>query len=364
MKSLYYYNPNSAMRLGTSPDIIKWKKLYNWLSPGVALIDRVGNYTDPVNTASCISCAIPAFRATTMSYRDCCNNRAKQLMDLSIKLQKPLGIMWSGGIDSTRVLVAFLENYPLSVLKTHIRVIMSHESVIENPEFYKKYILPNFDLINSEYVPWLFDKSIIMVTGELNDQLMGSDTMKSYRISNSAEFANKFNKDHIMGYVSTMIKDPAVTAIVVNAVIDSAEKYGRPLELNCDWFWWWNFCFKWQCVWIRLLVLSMPKYWANINENFVTTYLHSFFSTDEFQLWSVANPLYRDMKSWSDYKKSTKQDIFNFDHNRDYLDNKIKKGSLYTIFSQRSIADAIDSDFNIISTIDMNHWYRLNNQFS
>lgn len=363
MKSLYYYNPISAMRLSSGPDVERWKKLYNWVSPGNSLADRVGNFTTPVATVSYSGCGMPAYQPTTMTYKDCCNLRAKQLMDLSVQLKKPLGIMWSGGIDSTRVLVAFLENYPMSVLKEHLRIIISHDSVIENPVFYKKYILPNFEFINSEYVPWLFDKSIILVTGELNDQLLGSDTMKGYRMANSAEFTKPFNKDHIMGYVSTMMKDTVAAAIMVNAVIDSAEKYGRPIELNCDWFWWWNFCFKWQGVWFRLMILSMPKQWNNIDQNFPETYLHHFYSTNEFQLWSVNTPQYRDMKVWSDYKMVAKQDIFDFDGDQDYFDNKIKRGSLYTLFSQRSMPDAIDTNFNIVPIIDVVESHQINNSF-
>lgn len=362
MKSLYYYNPATILRIDTNNEITKWKKMYAYTQSGMTLTDRVGNFKGPLQTLVHSSCIMPAFRPTDLTYNDCCNLRAKQLMELSINLQKPLGIMWSGGVDSTRVLVAFLENFPLTVLKTHLRIVMSAESVIENPVFYKKYILSNFEIINSEYLPWLFDKNVILVTGYHNDWINGGDiSMAGYKKSNAAKFTKPFNQDHIIDYMNTIIKDTEVATIMVNAGIDSAKIYGRPLEVNCDWFFWWNFCFKWQA-WLLLLSTSMPRYWPNINEDFINTYVHSFFNTDAFQLWAINNPLYRDTSQ--QYKQITKQGIFNFDHDQNYFDNKKKQGSLRSLFVHRAKIDAIDSNFNIIPVINMKEYHCPDNSFS
>lgn len=363
MTTLLYYNPISAIRLVNSPDTQNWKKLYNWINPGVELTDRTGLLRFPINAEPYSGCGLPALTNTTMTYKDCCDRRATELMALSEQLQKPLGLMWSGGIDSTRLMVAFLENFPPSVLKERVRVIISEESIIENPEFYRNYILPNFEFINSEYTPWLFDKEIILVTGELNDQLMGSDTMKGYRLFNADKFNLPYDKAHIMEYCNGLIKDPAVTELIVDAVSNSATHYGLPLEYNCDWFWWYNFCFKWQGIWFRLLVISTPRLWQNIDASFAGTYLHHFFSTDYFQLWSIHNRPYRSMKSWTNYKQVAKQDIFNFDGNQEYFDTKIKKGSLYTVFSQRTMFDAIDSNWKPIHKLQDVDWYNPENDF-
>lgn len=363
MTKLLYYNPITAIRLASGVDGQNWKKIYNWINPGVELTDRTGLLRLPIDAVAYSGCQIPEVSATNYSYKDCCNRRAKELMDISERLQKPLGIMWSGGIDSTRVLVAFLENYPLSYLKERIKIIISEESVIENPEFYRNFVLPNFEFINSEYTPWLFDKELIIVTGELNDQLMGSDTMKAYRLHNADKFNAAFDQDHILGYVNTLIKDDKISKVLVDAVVNSSIKHGVPIEQNCDWFWWYNFCFKWQGIWFRLMVISAPKQWKNIDSSFPGTYLHHFFSTDYFQLWAINNRPYRTIGTWTDYKKVAKQDIFDFDGNEDYFNTKIKKGSLYTVFSQRTMVDAIDADWNLVPNLAEFNWYNADNDF-
>lgn len=364
MTPLLYYNPISAIRLTSGNDGENWKKIYNWINPGVELTDRTGLLKLPIAALPYSGCSIPTPVPVSYSYKDCCNRKAQELMDLSEQLQKPLGIMWSGGIDSTRVMVSFLENYPLSLLKERIKVILSEESVIENPEFYRNYILPNFGFINSEYTPWLFNRELILVTGELNDQLMGSDTMKAYRLFNKDKFNQPFDRTHILSYVNGLIKDEKISALIVNAVVNASVKHGVPIEQNCDWFWWYNFCFKWQGIWFRLMVIASPNQWQYIDSEFPGTYLHHFYSDAEFQLWSINNRPYRSMETWTDYKKVAKLDIFNFDGNQDYFDTKIKKGSLYTVFSQRSMVDAIDLNWKLVPKLENIDWYNSVNDFA
>ena len=363
MKSLYYINPNSILPSLTYPEIADWKSMYRAISYAVGLIDRSNQFIQPINISVYSGCKLPLLQTQPLTYKDCCNNRAAELWELSGRLQKPLGIMWSGGIDSTRMLISFLENYPLSEIKDRIRILTSYDAVVENQEFFRKYIAGNLPIINSESIPLLFDKSIILLTGEHNDQLFGSDMLKSFMLDRPDIFHSNFSKDIIFSYLNAKIKIDKVTSILIDAVCRSASTYGITIEKNADWFWWWNFCFKWQSVNFRLMVLCSPKLWSNISEEFMNTYLHHFYDSTDFQLWSINSQDVRNITKWIDYKKQAKVEIFEFDKNQDYLDNKLKKPSLRTIYVQRTVFEGIDTNFNIIPKLDLADIYLPDNEF-
>ena len=363
MKSVYYFNPNAILPTSNYPDVAEWKSIYKAISHAVGLVDRTNNLKQPVSTSVFPGSELPALQTTNLSYKDCCNKRAAELWNLSIRLQKPLGIMWSGGIDSTRLLISFLENYSLTELNDRIRVLTSYDAVVENRQFFRSYVAGKLQIINSENIPWLFDKSIILVTGEHNDQLFGSDMLKSFILDRADVFNNTFSKDVIFSYLDNKIQNPKVTTLLIDKVCQSASTYGITIEKNADWFWWWNFCFKWQSVKFRLLVLCSPNLWGNLTAEFMNTYLHHFYDSSDFQLWSINSQEARNVTKWVDYKKQAKIEIFDFDKNQDYFDNKLKKPSLRTVFVQRMMFEGIDTDFNIIHKFNLDDYYLCDNEF-
>ena len=66
--------------------------------------------------------------------------------------------------------------------------------------FYHECILPNFDLVSSETMPWLFDGSMFIVTGELNDQLFGSDMMRGLLLKDKTSVMSRFDKDYLLKF--------------------------------------------------------------------------------------------------------------------------------------------------------------------
>lgn len=364
MSDLYYFNPLSFVHHSFRKDVLKWSKVYGLIGHAVGMNDRMKLFKQPVAQSIYSKCELPTLRTTTMTYADCCDTRAKELFDLSESVGKPLGVMWSGGIDSTMIMVSFLRNYPMSVLKDKIKIITSAEAANENPNFYKDYILPNFELVNAEHTPWLFDGSMILVSGEFNDQLFGSDLMKMYIANKGAEsLSNIYSKVAVFNYIDSKIKDQAVTTLLVDAVEASARKYGISIEKNSDFFWWYNFCFKWQSVYFRMYALIAPRYYSNLSTEWNDTYMHHFYHSDDFQIWSINHPEVRIIPDWKNYKQAAKDDIFKFDKDYEYYKNKIKRASLYTVFGQRKLLDGIDSDFKPVEVVNPNMWYNPDNPF-
>lgn len=364
MKSLYYFNPLKVRDTFFRKDAIAWAKMYRFLGHAVGLNDRTGYFQQPLKQKVHSACIMPDYRYSKITYQECCDNRAKELYEFAGKTGKPLGIMWSGGIDSTNILVAFLRNYTVVELRERIKVIMSLDSAIEYPEFYQKHVLPNFEFINAEYMPWLFDGSITLVSGEFNDQLFGSDMIKVFLVKDGAQEVNSnFSRDKIFSYANRSIRDENVTGVLVDSVIESARLHNIDIEKNSDWFWWWNFCYKWQTVHFRSYALAMPKHIPSINAEWESQNMLHFYETDDFQIWSMNNPQVRYITDWKNYKMECKDLIYEFDGNEDYWKNKTKKPSLNNIFQQRLVSEAVTSDFEILSEFDPNDFYNKENFF-
>ena len=183
MTALYYFNPITVTKGLLTKDAISWSKVYNLIGRAVGMNDRSGTLTQPIKQAIYDRCRLPVLEDRAYSYEECCDRRARELWDLSTELGKPIGILWSGGIDSTGIVVSFLRNFSLAELKSRVKIIISMESILENKNFYTNHILPNFEFVNSEYLPWLFDGSMLIISGELNDQLFGSDLISKFLLN-------------------------------------------------------------------------------------------------------------------------------------------------------------------------------------
>lgn len=361
MTSLIYKNPINAIKRLSGSDIDIWKDYYNFFNLATDIVDRTGLLELPVRTSTHNLCKLPKLRQHNLSYDECCNTRANEIWKLSKQLDLPIGIMWSGGIDSTRVLVSFLSNFPLSELKDRVTIICSENSIIENPVFYRKFVLPNFNLINSESVPWLFDKKLLLVTGELNDELFGSHRAKNYLMSNPDRYTAKFDQARIFNYVHKSITNADACKFLVDVITQTSIDYGITLETDMEWFWWTNFCYTWQHNYMRFFTLVAPHLRHNITDEFLKNYVHHFYSTDDFQLWSVNAASTRSFNNWQDYKREAKLGIFKFDSNEEYLTTKTKRGSLATVFKHRPLIEGIDSNLVMHETIDPLLWYNSNN---
>lgn len=358
--STYYFHPSIVTRDMHRKDSLLWGRMYKVFNQSVMLLDRTGNLQQPIRQSLYEECKLPTLRPA-VSYKECCDNRAKELFEHSCRTGIPLGIMWSGGIDSTNMLVALMRNYSISELKDRVKVILSTEARKENPRFYNDYVLPNFEFINSETLPWLFDGSLIIVTGEFNDQLFGSDMMRPFILKYGDEFKSKFNKDTMFNYLSKAMDDNGVAGVLCDSILKSSEQAGIVLEKNSDWFWWLNFCYKWQNVHFRIYNIAIGT--DHINAEWDKVHVKHFYETEEFQLWSMNNPQVREIVDWKMYKREAKELIFEFDMNERYMLNKIKMPSLFTVFRQRDLNEYTTDDFSIGRRFEPEQFYNPNNDF-
>lgn len=248
-------------------------------------------------------------------------------------------IMWSGGIDSTMVVISFLKTHDYKDLE-NVSILASSESINEFPEFWNDIVLIFKNrILSSHFHVETYLKKGIVITGEFGDQIMGSDVINTI--------------NHRYGEEAIFMPWQAVMPALYNDLFGPntmIEKYAPlidhslyPITTAYDWCWWFNFTNKWNMVKYRLL---QKHGWKDPKNTFKN--LHHFFDTIDFQLWSMHNPQYKVGNTHNSYKFLPKNIIVNFTGYTDYL-NKPKIGSLYRIWSVKGLNIAVDTEFNFLN---------------
>lgn len=248
---------------------------------------------------------------TPKKLSDICDVRAAHIHKLAKDSGKKIYVYWSGGIDSTAVLVALLKQGAAQ----DVVLVMNDVSISEYPEFYKEHIDGKLavDMVRykrGDEIPTPVQhylKDGIVCTGELGDQIFGAGK-----------------------YVD--LSDPSVL------LTSWRDKYGRHKQMpkyeafvaacpvpinNLKEFWWWgNYTVKYTNVAFRMLLTS---YKFKLEEN-----VFHFFHTQDFNDWAISTPMEErfygvDIRN---YKQPLKDYIYEFTKDTNYQINKIKVGSL------------------------------------
>jgi len=248
-------------------------------------------------------------------YEDLMNQRATELLALN----KPIYVMWSGGIDSTAVLVALLKNATPQQIES-IHVVCSMDSVNEYPEFWGDITKIFKGRIKSAHFhPAEFCKQGIVVTGELADQCFGSDVLYKVSALYGYDAVHKPWQD-VMPKLYNEVYGP-------NKIIEKYEQTLSasvfPIKTAFDWMWWFNFTNKWNHVSYAMLGMDGWGDPATLFNN-----VHRFHGTVEFQQWSMQN---QDLKikkyDITSYKYIAKEYVVSYTKHESYL-KKRKEPSL------------------------------------
>lgn len=369
MKSLYLAR---CQTLATYPkkDVELWANINKLIGFNVGLVDRASGIDMPFNLKIYPGFEMPSLKNVTfnLTYEDCCNEQAQHIIAKSKLLNKPITVLYSGGIDSTLVLISLMKNLDPSEYRDRITVALSIDSMIENPNFYHKHIRNQFNIISSDNIGSLLNGKSIVVGGEHNDQLFGSDIIGS--IYRETDFSD-IHKPYTREFITSWFVKKGLTVKAANVWFDLLDyqiktKAECNVTTNYQFFWWYNFCFKWQNVFFRILTVIDKNKRDIITQEFINDNFLHFYSSKSFQLWSMTNSDKKMLENWNSYKIESKKVIFDFNKDEDYFINKVKIGSLYKLFIQKDTAEAIDSDFNIIDDGKLipSEFYNPNNSFS
>lgn len=283
-------------------------------------------------------------------------------------------VAWSGGIDSTTVLVAMLlQAQAKPQRRSRLIVLLDDESVVENPLFYSTWIK---DQLSTEFrkdkpLSWheerireCTSKSVmnsILVTGELGDQLFGSDRCKAAFSgdlpvvalpSDTArdapappppEYEGVF-ADHGLHapWQDTVL--PAMASVGLIALGGFAEWKEwiapqlavAPFQIvsTYDFLWWLNFSMKWQNVSLRFLHDGgAPLLEQGIRYGMKgSCAMRHFFDDANLECWSCVPDFHQykfpDLTNFTTYKEPLKFFIREYDGDENFYNHKIKTPSL------------------------------------
>ena len=326
------------------PGMRKFEYFYRIYSNGVMFLDRTGTIQSPMRTKSLFP--IPQMRSMPQSYEELCNERARELLERAERLDVDMYVFWSGGIDSTCVLVSLLKN-ATSEQKKRIVVVMSEYSVQENPNFYRDHVHGKLRTEPGVMAPYLlFGGNHLIVNGEHNDQLFGSD-MVARLIGKYGESAiqKPYARETIQALYADITKDAAMADFYMN--IFERLKGAAPISIstNHDFLWWINFCLKWQLVHFFVWSYAGPRAVGHINDAYLKERYAPFYSTEQFQLWSMNNLDKRIKDTWKSYKWVCKDVIYEYTKDADYRDNKTKFGSRFHLLINQFPYQTIDEHY-------------------
>jgi len=292
---------------------------------------------------------LPNFKYTSKSLDDILDERAVELHRRAVQDNKKIWIMWSGGIDSTTMLTAFIKNIPANELDRY-SIIMSANSIAENYYFYKKFIHHKFQTINwldLDLNQELLNETIIL-HGDPANALLSCPTVSVFApLVESGSHLLPF-RENIGTIIDTL--ESFVTKSrgevkagwaewYINKLADAIPEYDQATSIAT--FWWWNYVnFKWHGSILRPFFFTRSSTNKPISEQEFRYYYDTcFYINDDFQNWSYSN-IDHIVQTPFDYKPKMRDYIYNLTHDELYQKYKGFKASRRTNLNQaQQIAD-------------------------
>ncbi len=350
MNTLYAYH-SSAVE-SKSPDIVLWKKLYSTLiTVNSSYIDRTNTIQLPINVEVPEFLALPKFDPLfNKSYKECCQARVKDILAFQESTDKPIQIMYSGGIDSSLVLASFIDNIGLDNCAKRIQLVMSNLSREENPTMWEKFIRrSNIPLINSFDQRFQVNRNAILVTGELNDQLfhLAASTAPINHWASMSQLLEPWSVSKLVDYFVWAKLETAEAEHLANLLKNLATHAEFEIYSLWDLFWYLNFTGRWASCYFQNF-LTLTRHNNDIDKEAVTGgYLRHFFDTKEFQLWAMINKEHKHKGTLDSTKWYPRQLVADFLNDSGYL-GKSKHGSLYHLIRGNNAYHGLDSNFNFV----------------
>jgi hypothetical protein len=277
------------------------------------IADRTGHCVAPLKLKTHRPWQIPAESWTL-------DRAMKTRVENLLKLDCGINIFWSGGIDSTALLTAFLKYAPDL---TKLRVLYSPFSTYEHPEylgFLKQFTsLETIDVSGEVYTHTEFDG--VFVTGDGGDEFNASldeTFIEEYGIDSLSRPWQKF-------FISKN-PDPKF--------IEFCEEYfalsGRNISTLLEARWWFYATCKNRCIWNRKTEFFLHY------KDFDPNNIIPFYDCDELEnyfYWNTDKII--PGNNYADWKKPFKQYSYNFDGLTDWYSNKKKVNSLQLFWYSR-----------------------------
>lgn len=258
-------------------------------------------------------------------------------------------LYWSGGIDSTAILVSILKVANQEFLD-QLTVLHDHSSIQENAYFYYYYIDQKLKTVNINAFNITPDNynQVIVIDGEGGNQCMGGHSI--YQMCQMKQFDLLNQPWRSVDFESI---EPKISNFNLNLIKESIDL--APIEISTlyDFIWWSNFNFKFDDAMIRKMIVYGKNLTALQRQEFWQDSLYRFFQQSEIQSWSINSLTERRETAYLDPKYIVKKYIHDFDHNDLWYAFKKEQGSVPELFALETLPIiGYTPDWQIISVAD------------
>lgn len=284
---------------------------------------RVHDISPPWNLAPTV-CPIPEIINNNLDFNSVMDSVASRQCKEIDQLGLTPYLSWSGGIDSTAILVSILRNASREFLEKLV-ILHDHKSIKENAYFFSRFIdgklqcqdINTFVLDSSN-----FDK-IVILDGEAGNQVMGWRAINILRYYDRLDlFATPWRTHNNLTELL-----PGSSQFTIDLVVESIKHAPIDIITCYDFIWWANFNFKVDEVLLRKAINMTNKLTAEQCCIFYSQGLRRFFVDPEMQIWSMISSDLRREKTNVFSKYFPKKYIFEFDDNELYYSNKREEAS-------------------------------------
>lgn len=333
-------------------------------SPIVAPIDRTRTFQSPINFKVPDRLVLSRdMLRHDLSYRDCCLDKAKTILDIQDRIQKPIVIHWSGGIDSTAIICSFIILLGINETSKRIEIAGSTHGIYEYPLFFKKFILPNFTINPSSHGSKYLPPDYITVDGDPNGPICGGEAVFVWSKVLGIDILKKpitcENLKLLMPGLSTN-----QLQVYCDLTVRSAKSVDIELSNLSEWYWWYNlnFRYQWFC-YKNVLGLKSYRPDLTIDQEFWDDHSVCFFDSSPFQAWSVnyKEKVLEDLIKGK-WKDAPKQLIFEVTKDSNYLTHKLKLNSAKHRFFEKMLY-GIDDGFQTITKESFSKYIVENNSY-
>jgi hypothetical protein len=349
-KKIIYFNPSALKYLkddvSSNRNFVNLLKLQTFFQSNSGVIDRSETLKSPLSLS--VKNKLVQFDPSfTLTYAECLMERMSYI-NQSFPDDYKFKLLYSGGIDSTAILAAFIDFYGLEKASKKLEIYCTPDSIDENPWLWDRYIRKNnFKIktsLDHRYI-WNDDSPVLM--GEGNDHLFGGLGNGGWnKFMDDNDLYHPVTQDIIIRYLVWQRKSSVSEAkYAADQFLRIAEISPFPLENMYVFIWWYKFVLDWQAIMLRILSYANVD---NFKNDVLDTKLIQFYNSESLQQWSIHfhknHPT--EFAESQHYKKICKDYITKVLHIPEYS-NKSKYLSWPRVQSLTSTAAIIDDSFVI-----------------
>lgn len=366
-EDIYWYNSVDYVKrdpcgLVDLPGYDLFKNVHVIWAPNLSLSDRAGIIKFPVKTKIADFLKLPEFVQQTETLEEVCILRAQNLMEHAKRTNRKIFIMYSGGIDSSIIVVSFFLGCSIEDIRKYVVVGLSEASIREHPTLYKDWIVRYMTVVTSSNFPiYVGNDNYIMVSGEGGDQLFGAVFIRKLCIKFGEEIINTpWSEDVIIKCFNFAFNDIKIAERFWQ--IFSRAVKAAPIQLTTvyQFFWWLNFTTKVQNVYMRNIafIQDLNRNTIKPEDNYI-----SFFTDKKIQLWVMNNPDKLVKDTWLSYKYECKNIIYKLTKDANYRDRKAKFGSFGDVNKQHPMGTSVTTSYKVTTEDLTRHYWNEDNDF-